>query len=88
MAAGRRILGQPLGGAQGQASDIEIAAREILRIQEIIRGLLSTHTGQPIDKIARDTDRDYYLTSEQALDYGLIDQVLSKEDPSNDNASS
>jgi ATP-dependent Clp protease protease subunit len=78
---------QPLGGAQGQASDIEIAAREILRIQEIIRGLLSTHTGQPIDKIARDTDRDYYLTSEQAMDYGLIDQVLSKEDSSTDNAS-
>jgi ATP-dependent Clp protease protease subunit len=76
-----------LGGAQGQASDIEIAAREILRIQEIIRGLLSTHTGQPVDKIARDTDRDYYLTSEQAMDYGLIDQVLSKEDSSTDNAS-
>ena len=75
---------QPLGGAQGQASDIEIAAREILRIQEIIRGILSTHTGQPIDKIARDTDRDYYLTSEQAMDYGLIDQVLSKEDSSTD----
>ncbi|MFL2640043.1 MAG: ATP-dependent Clp endopeptidase proteolytic subunit ClpP [Dehalococcoidia bacterium] len=75
---------QPLGGAQGQASDIEIAAREILRIQEIIRGILSTHTGQPIDKIARDTDRDYYLTSEQAMDYGLIDQVLSKEDSSAD----
>lgn len=75
---------QPLGGAQGQASDIEIAAREILRIQEIIRGLLSTHTGQPIDKIARDTDRDYYLTAEGAMDYGLIDQVLSKEDSSTD----
>ena len=75
---------QPLGGAQGQSSDIEIAAREILRIQEIIRGILSTHTGQPIDKIARDTDRDYYLTSEQAMDYGLIDQVLSKEDSSAD----
>ena len=75
---------QALGGAQGQASDIEIAAREILRIQEIIRGILSTHTGQPIDKIARDTDRDYYLTSEQAMDYGLIDQVLSKEDSSAD----
>ena len=75
---------QPLGGAQGQASDIEIAAREILRIQEIIRGLLSTHTGQPIDKIARDTDRDYYLTAEGAMEYGLIDQVLSKEDSSTD----
>jgi ATP-dependent Clp protease protease subunit len=68
---------QPLGGAQGQASDIEIAAREILRIQEIIRGILSTHTGQPIEKIARDTDRDYYLTADQAMEYGLVDQVLS-----------
>ena len=75
---------QPLGGAQGQASDIEIAAREILRIQEIIRGILSTHTGQPIDKIARDTDRDYYLTADQAMDYGLIDQVLSKEESASD----
>ena len=77
---------QPLGGAQGQASDIEIAAREILRIQEIIRGILSTHTGQPIDKIARDTDRDYYLTSDQAMDYGLIDQVLSKEESAGDSS--
>ena len=77
---------QPLGGAQGQASDIEIAAREILRIQEIIRGILSTHTGQPIDKIARDTDRDYYLTSDQAMDYGLIDQVLSKEESGSDSS--
>ena len=77
---------QPLGGAQGQASDIEIAAREILRIQEIIRCILSTHTGQPIDKIARDTDRDYYLTSDQAMDYGLIDQVLSKEESASDSS--
>ena len=77
---------QPLGGAQGQASDIEIAAREILRIQEIIRGILSTHTGQPNDKIARDTDRDYYLTSDQAMDYGLIDQVLSKEESASDSS--
>ena len=77
---------QPLGGAQGHASDIEIAAREILRIQEIIRGILSTHTGQPIDKIARDTDRDYYLTSDQAMDYGLIDQVLSKEESAGDSS--
>ena len=75
---------QPLGGAQGQASDIEIAAREILRIQEIIRGILSTHTGQPIEKIARDTDRDYYLTANQAMEYGLVDQVLSGTDLESD----
>jgi ATP-dependent Clp protease protease subunit len=69
---------QPLGGAQGQAADIEIAAREILRVEEIIRGILAKHTGQPLEKIARDTDRDYYLTPEQAREYGLVDEVLSK----------
>ena len=58
---------QPLGGAQGQASDIEIAAREIIRLQDIIRTMLSENTGQTYDKIARDTDRDYYLTAEQAV---------------------
>ena len=68
---------QPLGGAQGQASDIEIQARELLRMQDKIRGLLSDHTGQPKEKIARDTDRDYYLSAEQARDYGLIDKVLA-----------
>ena len=68
---------QPVGGAQGQASDIEIAAREILRLQDKIRTVLSTHTGQSYDKIARDTDRDYYLTPEQALEYGLIDEILA-----------
>ncbi|MBI2871571.1 MAG: ATP-dependent Clp endopeptidase proteolytic subunit ClpP [Chloroflexi bacterium] len=69
-------LHQPMGGAQGQAADIEIAAREILRLQDRIRIILSTHTGQPYDKIARDTDRDFYLSAEQALEYGLIDEVL------------
>ncbi len=69
---------QPLGGAQGQAADIEIAAREILRMQDKIRDILSKNTGQPYEKIARDIDRDYYLSSDQALDYGLIDEVLSK----------
>ena len=73
---------QPVGGAQGQAADIEIAAREILRVQEIIRGILSTQTGQPIEKVARDTDRDYYLTADQAKEYGLVDEVLSEPVPS------
>jgi ATP-dependent Clp protease protease subunit len=67
---------QVLGGAQGQASDIEIAAREILRLQDKIRSILAESTGQDYDKIARDTDRDYYLTSEQAVDYGLVDEIL------------
>ncbi|MDE2765975.1 MAG: ATP-dependent Clp protease proteolytic subunit [Chloroflexota bacterium] len=67
---------QAMGGAQGQASDVEIAAREILRVQDKIRMILSTHTGQPYDKIARDTDRDFYLPAEQAKEYGLIDEVI------------
>ncbi len=68
---------QPMGGAQGQAADIEIAAREILRMQDKIRQIISYHTGQPYEKVARDTDRDYYLSAEQAKEYGLIDEVLS-----------
>jgi len=67
---------QPMGGAQGQASDIEIAAREILRMQEKIRNILSKHTGQKYEKIAQDTDRDYYLSAEQAKDYGMVDEIL------------
>jgi ATP-dependent Clp protease protease subunit len=68
---------QPLGGAQGQASDIEIAARELLRLQDKIRQMLADHTGQPYERIARDTDRDYYLNAEQAVEYGLVDEVLA-----------
>ena len=68
---------QALGGAQGQATDIEIAAREIPRLQDKIRTLLAGNTGQEYEKIARDTDRDYYLTSEQAVEYGLVDEILS-----------
>lgn len=67
---------QPLGGAQGQASDIEIAAREIIRLQDKLRSMLAENTGQDYDKIATDTDRDYYLTAEQATEYGLIDEIL------------
>jgi ATP-dependent Clp protease, protease subunit len=67
---------QAMGGAQGQAADIEIAAREILRMQDKIRTILSKHTGQPYEKIARDSDRDYYLAAEDAKAYGLVDDVL------------
>ena len=70
---------QALGGARGQASDIEIAAREILRNNETIREILAKHTGQPLDRIAADTDRDFYLDAEQAQEYGLVDSVLSSE---------
>lgn len=67
---------QALGGAQGQAADIEIAAREILRKQEKILSILSHHTGQPAEKIARDGDRDFYLSADEAKEYGLVDEVL------------
>jgi len=70
---------QAMGGAQGQASDIEIAAREILRMQAKIRDILAKNTGQPTDRIARDTDRDFYMDPEAALEYGLIDEVLSSK---------
>ncbi|MDE2900730.1 MAG: ATP-dependent Clp protease proteolytic subunit [Chloroflexota bacterium] len=69
---------QPLGGAQGQATDIEIAAREILRLQDKIRQIISGQTGQPYEQVARDTDRDFYLTADQAVEYGLIDEVLAR----------
>ena len=69
---------QPVGGAHGQASDIEIAAREIIRVQERIRDILAKHTGQPVEKIARDSDRDFYLSAEQAVEYGLVDEILTK----------
>ena len=72
-------LHQAIGGAQGQAADIEIAAREIMRIQETIRSIIAKHTGQSIEKIAHDTDRDFYLTPEQAVEYGLIDGILAKQ---------
>ena len=67
---------QPMGGAQGQAADIEIAAREILRLQDVIRSILVKHTGQPLEKIAHDTDRDFYMNAEAAMEYGVIDEIL------------
>ncbi len=70
---------QPMGGAQGQAADIEIAAREIIRMQDKIRQILSARTGQTYEKVARDTDRDYYLAADQALEYGLVDEVLGPQ---------
>lgn len=68
---------QPLGGAQGQASDIAIQAQEILRLRTTLNTILSYHTGQSVEKIAEDTDRDLYLTPQLAMDYGLVDEVLS-----------
>ncbi len=67
---------QPLGGAQGQASDIAIQAKEILRLRTDLNKILSFHTGQPVEKIARDTDRDIYMHANEAMEYGLVDEVL------------
>jgi ATP-dependent Clp protease, protease subunit len=72
----RIMIHQPLGGAQGQATDIEIQAREILRMREEINNIIVRHTGQQLKKIEKDTDRDMFLTPEQAVEYGLIDEVI------------
>ena len=71
------MIHQPLGGFQGQASDIDIHAREILRMRETLNGLLAKHTGQPVENIAQDTERDNFMTAETARAYGLVDRVLT-----------
>jgi ATP-dependent Clp protease protease subunit len=71
-------LHQAVGGAQGQAADIVIAAREIARQQDIIKDIIVKHTGQPLDKVTHDTDRDFYLNAAQAVEYGIVDEVLAK----------
>jgi len=78
----RIILHQPFGGFQGQASDIAIQAKEILRMRETINRILSNHTGQPVDRIQADIDRDFIMTPQQARDYGLIDQIISSRNES------
>ena len=72
----RIMIHQPIGGAQGQAVDIEIQAKEILFLKETLNGLMAEHTGQPIEKVAEDTDRDYFLSPHEAVEYGLIDKVV------------
>ena len=74
----RIVIHQPLGGVQGQASDIDIQAREILRMREALNKILVNNTGQPYDKIAEDTDRDYIMAALQAKEYGIIDEVIAK----------
>ena len=71
-------LHQAVGGAQGQAADIVIAAREIARQQDVLKDLIVKHTGQPMEKVTHDTDRDFYLNAEQAVEYGIVDEVLTK----------
>lgn len=73
------MIHQPLGGAQGQATEIKIAAERILKLKEKINRILSKNTGQDLEKIQNDTERDYFLSAEEALDYGLIDKVIEKE---------
>ncbi|MEP0955097.1 MAG: ATP-dependent Clp endopeptidase proteolytic subunit ClpP [Leptolyngbyaceae cyanobacterium SM1_3_5] len=74
----RIMIHQPLGGAQGQAIDIEIQAKEILYIKDTLNHYLADHTGQPLERIERDTDRDFFMSPQEAKDYGLIDQVIDK----------
>ena len=74
------MIHQPLGGVQGQATEIEIHAREILRLREELNGILSKHSGQTLKTIARDTERDNFMTAEQALQYGLIDKILTRNE--------
>ncbi|MCP3741576.1 ATP-dependent Clp endopeptidase proteolytic subunit ClpP [Rossellomorea sp. BNER] len=77
------MIHQPLGGAQGQATEIEIAAKRILFLREKLNTILSERTGQPIDVIARDTDRDNFMTAEKALEYGLIDRIITRNESNN-----
>ncbi len=74
----RVMIHQPLGGVRGQATDIAIHAKEILRSREILNGILGAHTGQPIDRIQQDTERDNYMSSQEALEYGLIDRIIER----------
>lgn len=74
------LIHQPLGGAEGQASDIEITAREILRLRKNLLEILAKHTGQPIERLQKDADRNYYLSATQAVEYGLIDEVITRGD--------
>ena len=74
----RIMLHQPYGGVSGQVSDIEIQSREIQRNREMLNEILAHHSGQPIDRIAKDTDRDFFLSAEEAKEYGLVDEILSK----------
>jgi ATP-dependent Clp protease protease subunit len=76
----RILIHQPWGGAQGQASDIAIQAKEILRVKDRLNQILSSHTGQPLDKIVADADRDFIMDAEQAKEYGLVDHVISRRE--------
>jgi ATP-dependent Clp protease protease subunit len=74
------LIHQPWGGMQGQASDIQIHAKEILRTRDVLNGILAHHTGQPIERVQQDTERDFFMTPEQARAYGLIDDIIQGTD--------
>lgn len=73
----RIMIHQPLGGIQGQATEIEIHAREILRMKDVLSKLLAKHTGQPLERVAQDTERDYFMSAQEAKDYGIVDEVIT-----------
>jgi len=77
----RVLIHQPLGGAQGQATDVEIHANELVKVRERINKIISKHTGQPMEKVKKDTDRDFFMTAEEAQEYGLIDEVIETFKP-------
>lgn len=83
----RVLIHQPMGGYQGQATEIEIHAREILKIRERLNEILAQHTGQPIEKIRTDTERDYFMSSEEARQYGLVDEIIVKAPPTQQKSS-
>ncbi len=76
----RILIHQPMGGMQGQASDIEIHANEIIRIKRLLNEILSKHTGQPVEKIEKDTDRDYIMSANEAVEYGIIDKIITRNE--------
>jgi ATP-dependent Clp protease protease subunit len=79
----RIMIHQPLGGAQGQATDIDIHAKEILKMRDTLNHILFKHTGQPIEKVRKDTERDYFMTSEEAKEYGIVDKVIATREMQN-----
>ncbi len=76
----RILIHQPMGGMQGQASDIEIHANEIIRIKRLLNEILAKHTGQPVEKIEKDTDRDYIMSADEAIEYGIIDKIITRNE--------
>ena len=74
----RIMIHQPLGGAQGQATDIELEAKEILRMKDMLIGIMAENSGQPIEKVKEDCERDHYLSAKEAMEYGLIDKVIER----------